>query len=136
MLLLNSAYNLIRYVRLFLRKTSVWHRISRLGYHEDIADLPAAVNRLQAHRSLPGSSAEPTINLGERVSPESLSLARTFTFADASEVEISTLDEASSLLNLEELKLVAKEAKVQGKTKGDLLKALQRMSQQQTGLSW
>jgi fanconi-associated nuclease 1 len=46
------------------------------------------------------------------------------------------LDEASSLLNLEELKLLAKEAKVQGKNKGDLLKALRRMSQQQSGLSW
>jgi Fanconi-associated nuclease 1 len=114
----------------------VWHRISRLGYHRDIADLPAAVKSLQTHRSLPGSSTEPTINPGERVPPESLSLAGTFTFADASEVEISTLEEASLLLNLEELKLVAKEAKVQGKNKGDLLKALRRMSQQQSGLRW
>ena len=46
------------------------------------------------------------------------------------------MDEASSLLNLEELKLVAKEAKVQGKNKGGLVKALRRMSQQQSGLSW
>lgn len=133
---MNSAYNRIRYVRLFLRKTSAWHRISRLGYHGDIANLPAAVNKLQAHRSLPESTAERMINSGEATSPELLSSARTFTFADASEVEISTLEEASSLMNLEELKLVTKEAKVQGKTKRDLLKALRRMSQQQSGLCW
>lgn len=49
---------------------------------------------------------------------------------------ISTLQEASSLLNLEELKAMAKEAKFQGKTKTDLLKALQRMSRRQSGLGW
>jgi len=114
----------------------VWHRISRLRYHDDIADLAAAVNSLQARRGLPESSAKATINPGEHVSPEPLSRAGTFTFADASKVEISTLDEASSLLTLEELKLIAKDAKVQGKNKGDLLKALRQMSQQQSGLSW
>jgi fanconi-associated nuclease 1 len=123
-------------VRLFLRKTSAWHRISRLGYHEDIADLPTGAKCLQNRRSLPKSSAKVTANPGECVPPESLSLVGTFTFADASEVDISTLDEASSLLNLDELKLVAKEAKVQGKNKGDLLKALRRMSQQQSSLRW
>jgi Fanconi-associated nuclease 1 len=123
-------------VRLFLRKTSAWHRISRLGYHEDIADLSTAVKCLQNRRSLPKSSAKVTVNPWECVHPESLSLVGIFTFADASEVDISTLDEASSLLNLDELKIVAKEAKVQGKTKGDLLEALRRMSNQQSSLRW
>jgi Fanconi-associated nuclease 1 len=49
---------------------------------------------------------------------------------------IDTLEEASSLLNLEELKAIAKEAKVQGKNKSELLKALLRMSQSQSGLGW
>ena len=49
---------------------------------------------------------------------------------------IATLDEASSLLNLDELKTIAKEAKVQGKNKSELLKALRRMSQRQSGLGW
>lgn len=133
---MNSAHNPIRYVRLFLRKTSAWHRISRLGYHGDIADIPAAANRLLVHRKLPRSIVERIISPGESIPPESYASAQTFTFADASELEISTLEEASSLLNLEELKLVAKEAKVQGKSKWDLLKALQRMSHQQSGLHW
>ncbi len=123
-------------MRLFLRKTSAWHRISRLSYHGDITDLSAAVKSLQIRHTLPESSAETTVNLGEGVPSESLPAAGTFTFADASEVDISTLDEASSLLNLEELKLVAKEVKVQGKNKGELLKAFRRMSQQQSGLRW
>ena len=46
------------------------------------------------------------------------------------------MDEASSLLQLDELKTIAKEAKVQGKNKADLLKSLRRMSQQQSGLGF
>jgi Fanconi-associated nuclease 1 len=125
-----------RYVRLFLRKTSAWHRISRLGYHGDISDVSAAASVLQTHRDIPGASLELLTAPGELTPPESLSLGQTFTFADSSEVEISSLDEASSLLTLEELKLVAKEAKVQGKNKGELLRALRRMSQKQSGLGW
>jgi Fanconi-associated nuclease 1 len=63
-------------------------------------------------------------------------LGRTFTLADSSETGVSTLEEASSLLNLEELKLVARDAKVQGKNKAGLLKALHLMSRQQSGLGW
>lgn len=40
------------YVRLFLRKTSSWFRINKLGYHSDIADLQAAVEELQVQREL------------------------------------------------------------------------------------
>jgi Fanconi-associated nuclease 1 len=47
-----------------------------------------------------------------------------------------TLEEASSLLKLEELRLIAKGARIKGKNKSDLLEALQRMSQNQTSLEW
>ena len=46
------------------------------------------------------------------------------------------MEEASTLLQLDELKAISKEAKVQGKNKGDLLKALRRMSQRQSGLGF
>lgn len=122
-----------RYVRLFLRKTSAWHRINRLGYYQDIADLPSAVADLQRTRELPLKSTSdhpvPTELEG------GLTLGDTFCFAEASE-QISTLEEASSLLLLDELKSLAKEAKVQGKNKKELLAALRQTSQTQTGLSW
>ncbi|KAJ6097913.1 hypothetical protein N7499_002287 [Penicillium canescens] len=104
------------YVRLFLRKTSAWHRINRLNYYSDISDLFSVAEDLQRERSLPDS------NLGE-----------TFRFAEGIE-EITTLEEASSLLLLEELKVFAKEAKVQGKSKKELLAGLRETSQTQTGL--
>jgi fanconi-associated nuclease 1 len=125
-----------RYVRLFLRKTSAWHRINRLGYYSDIADLPAAAKMLQSVRKLPESSAAVQSNPGELVPPEGTVLESTFSFADSSEGTVTTLEEASSLLNLDELKAIAKEAKVQGKNKSELLEALRRMSQRQSGLGW
>jgi len=125
-----------RYVRLFLRKTSAWHRINRLGYYGDISDLPAAAKLLQTTRHLPKSSAQVQGNPGELAPPEGTVLESDFRFADCSEGTITTLEEASSLLNLEELKAIAKEAKVQGKNKSELLKALRRMSRRQSGLGW
>lgn len=125
-----------RYVRLFLRKTAAWHRIQRLGYHSDISDLPAAAKILQGDRDLPPSSAVLQNNPGEATIPQDVVFTNSFRFADVSDVEITSLEEALSLLNLEELKNLAKEAKVQGKNKGDLLKALRLMSQRQTGLGW
>jgi Fanconi-associated nuclease 1 len=98
--LLNSAEQ-SRYVRLFLRKTSAWHRINRLGYYSDIADLPAAAKMLQSVRELPESSAAVQSNPGELAPPEGTILESTFSFADSSEGTITTLEEASSLLNLE-----------------------------------
>ncbi len=50
----------------------------------------------------------------ELKAPEGTVLESTFKFADTSEEEITTLEEASTLLNLHELKVMAKEAKVQG----------------------
>ncbi|KAI9759650.1 MAG: hypothetical protein M4579_002218 [Chaenotheca gracillima] len=124
------------YVRLFLRKTSTWHRIERLGYYSDIADLPAAAKELQESRNLPSSSATEQSNPGELNPPEEMDLGSAFTFADGSDDQITTLEEASTLLNLEELKSLAKDAKVQGKTKSELLRALRLTSKKQGGLGW
>lgn len=122
------------YVRLFLRKTSAWHRINNLGYHSDLSDMDAAVETLQRTFDLPASSAEVEIHPGEQEVPIDALLAKSFTFADRSEDEITTLDEASSLLRLDEIKALAKEAKVQGKNKKELLTALRRASKKQAGL--
>lgn len=118
------------YVRLFLRKASTWHRISRLGYHGDIADLNSAIDTLKLARTLPEHDSSLLKSALES------SLSNSFTFADDSEVDITSLEEASSLLLLDELKAIAKEAKVQGRNKGELLQALRRSSGRQTGLGF
>ncbi|KAA8646973.1 hypothetical protein EYZ11_000150 [Aspergillus tanneri] len=123
------------YVRLFLRKTSAWHRINRLGYHSDISDLPRVVDDLQRTRSLPSDSVPAGESPAGVEYLDRLGLSGQFRFANKSE-DITTLEEASSLLLLDELKNLAKEAKVQGKSKKELLKALHRASQKQTGLDW
>lgn len=87
-------------------------------------------------RNLPSSTATTQANPGELEAPEGTTLGETFTFADGSEAEIKTLEEASSLLKLDELKAIAKEVKVQGKNKRELLKALRKTSQDQSGLGW
>ena len=63
-------------------------------------------------------------------------LGQSFTFADASTEHITSLEEASSLLLLDEVKALARDARVQGKNKGELLKALRRASGKQSGLGW
>lgn len=125
------------YVRLFLRKTSAWHRVTRLGYHSDIADMDTAINELQGFRDLPKVEKQATSFPGEAVLPEDAQpLGTTFQFAEFSDDHISTLDEASSLLLLDELKVLAKDAKVQGKNKRDLLQKLRTTSGKQTGLDF
>ncbi|KAI1428306.1 VRR-NUC domain-containing protein [Xylaria sp. FL1777] len=125
------------YVRLFLRKTSSWHRIARLGYYNDITDTEAAVKELQKNRDLTRETSpvpsSPVPELSTFVQEQCI-LEDAFTFADASEDFIDSVEEAISLLGLEELKNLAKEAKVQGKNKSDLVKAICRMSNQQAGL--
>ncbi|KAL4805186.1 VRR-NUC domain-containing protein [Aspergillus unguis] len=123
------------YVRLFLRKTSAWFRVNRLGYYSDVADVPSVVKDLQKTRTL-------TAPVDEQTSPWILSsdsekpgLGSEFRFADTID-EITTVEEASSLLLLDELKVLAKEAKVQGKTKQELIQALHQTSQKQTSLGW
>lgn len=125
------------YVRLFLRKTSVWHRISKLGYYSDISDMDLAVKELQKERHLPKHEEEPQEFPGEKVLPEeAVPLGQSFQFAECSDDHIRTLDEASGLLLLDELKVIAKEARVQGKTKRELLQNLRRSSGKQTGLDF
>lgn len=121
-----SCINEYRYVRLFLRKTSAWHRVNRLGYYSDISDLCPVAADLQLDRSLPKveNEEDPPSGLGS-----------SFRFADGTQ-EITTLEEASSLLLLDELKGFAKDAKAQGKNKRDLLAALRDSSQSQTGLGF
>ena len=125
-----------RYVRLFLRKTSRWHRISRLGYYSDIADMKAAVECLREVRLLPPSTAPSEPHPGELEPPVDTLLGSTFRFADGSNDDVKTLEEASSLLDLDELKALAKDGKIQGKNKSELLKALRRTSQKQSSLGW
>ncbi|KAI9770318.1 MAG: hypothetical protein M1840_003477 [Geoglossum simile] len=124
------------YVRLFLRKTSAWHRINRLGYCNDITDLPAAVQALQETHQLPLPPLHAQRCAGQLDLPEAVNLGSSFTFADRSENGITTLEEASPLLNLDELKVIAKEAKISGRNKQELLKALHSASKGQRGLSW
>ncbi|KAL2024183.1 hypothetical protein VTK56DRAFT_9339 [Thermocarpiscus australiensis] len=122
------------YVRLFLRKTALWHRVERLDYRSDISDMGLAVASLLEPRLLPDGDPDPQSE-GENVgNTQDWSLGDSFTFADDSKSCIKTLEEAASLLSLDELKAIAKEAKVQGKNKADLLKTFCRVSAQQSGL--
>ncbi|KAI0018367.1 VRR-NUC domain-containing protein [Xylariomycetidae sp. FL0641] len=124
------------YVRLFLRKTSSWHRIARIGYHNDIKNIEVAVTELQRSRDLPSFPKATAIATDAESSSaqESSSFGSSFTFADASENFIDSVEEAISLLSLDEVKTIAKEAKVQGKNKSDIAKAICRMSTRQAGL--
>lgn len=124
--------DLLRYVRLFLRKTSAWHRINRLGYYSDISDLYPVATDLQRDRNLPKLEDE---DKDKEESPSAIDWGSSFRFADGTQ-EITTLEEASSLLLLDELKGFAKEVKAQGKNKKELLAALRESSQSQTGLGF
>ncbi|KAI1107836.1 VRR-NUC domain-containing protein [Jackrogersella minutella] len=128
------------YVRLFLRKTASWHRIARLRYHDDIQDTEAAVNELQRSRDLPSDSST-SLPVLESTEPKPIILGQdqcvfteNFTFADKSDQLITSVEEAITLLSLDEVKALAKEAKVQGKNKADLAKSICKMSSQQAGL--
>lgn len=93
-----------------------------------------AVIDLQRSRSLPKLSEADNANSAE-IQSESSALSDDFRFADSSE-SITSLEEASSLLLLEELKGFTKEAKVQGKSKKELMTAFRQTSQTQKGLDW
>jgi Fanconi-associated nuclease 1 len=97
--------------------------------------LSSAVDDLQRNRGLPVCFVSDGENPAGIENPDVLDLGGEFRFADKTE-EITTLEEASSLLLLDELKTLAKDAKVQGKSKKELLTSLHRASQQQTGLDW
>lgn len=95
------------YVRLFLRKTSAWFRVRKLGYFYDIKDMPTACAALQSQ------------DVG---------------FAQ-DESEITSIDEAASMLTVEELKTITKEAKVAGGNKTQLIAALRRSCANQGSLN-
>ncbi|CBF71232.1 hypothetical protein AN6678.2 [Aspergillus nidulans FGSC A4] len=123
------------YVRLFLRKTSAWHRVNKLAYYSDIVDVPQVVADLQKTRELSSSGASNEQNTSDTYSSSDIGLTGDFRFANTVD-EITTVEEAASLLLLDELKILAKEAKVQGKSKQELITALHKSSQKQTGLEW
>jgi fanconi-associated nuclease 1 len=125
-----------RYVRLFLRKTAAWHRINLLGYHSDVTSIESTVADLQSSRKIPTVAPDEQHNPGELEPLEAVPLGTTFTFADDSDSFINTLEEASTLLRLDELKNLSREAKVQGKNKSELMYNLRRTSQQQGGIGW
>ncbi|KAM0222656.1 hypothetical protein ACHAQD_004256 [Fusarium lateritium] len=106
----------------------------RLGYHSDISDLEAAIATLQSSRKLPQDTTPQTQTPISGIELEEFSLGEMFTFADASDDHINSVEEAASQLSLDELKDLAKEAKIQGRTKAELIRSLVRMSKQQAGL--
>ncbi|KAL1841384.1 hypothetical protein VTJ49DRAFT_7114 [Mycothermus thermophilus] len=120
------------YVRLFLRKTAAWHRVERLGYHNDISDMESAITALLDLRPLP--STKPDSSQGDVEGGQTWLLGDSFRFADDSASCVETVDEAASLLSLDELKSLAKEVKVQGKNKTDLHKSFCRVVAQQSSL--
>ncbi|TQV99781.1 fanconi-associated nuclease 1 [Cordyceps javanica] len=123
------------YVRLFLRKTAAWHRSSRLGYYNDIADLEVPISTLQQSRSLPASASQGShTSKVDGIEVEDERLGSSFTFADSSELLLTDMKEAASLLYLDELKTLAKDTKIQGRTKPELIRSLTQMSRKQTGL--
>lgn len=95
-----------------------------------------ASDTLFAKRSLPQCSEEEQDIPGELQAPEGMTLTDEYTFAEGSEGHIDSLEEASSLLKLDELKALAKEAKVQGKNKNELLRNFRRTSGRQTALGF
>lgn len=98
--------------------------------------MSAAVEEMLKPRKLPATTFVAQEHPGEDESPQDSILGDIFTFADGSDEHINTLEEASSLLRLDELKDIAKGAKLQGKTKRELLKSLRQTSSVQRGLGF
>ena len=87
-------------------------------------------------QALPEVSNQSQSNPGEFEPPEGLTLGASFALAENSDDCITTLEEASTLLLLDELKAIAKDVKAQGKTKKELLQSLRQTSKSQGGLGW
>lgn len=110
--------------------------MNKIDYGSDIQDISVAARYLCNSFSLPALPSIGHNNHTGDAPPSSEELGTSFTFADRSEGCINTLEEASSLLRLDELKIIAKEAKIHGKNKSELLSALWRTSRSQYGLGW
>ena len=87
-------------------------------------------------RPLPKREVAKQNHPAESRPPDDTVLGDIYTFADTSSEHISSLEHASCLLTLDELKALGKEAKFQGKNKADMVKALRRTSGRQSGLGW
>lgn len=120
---------------MFLRKTAAWHRCNRLGYYADISDPPAAIQALQETRQTTHAWAPAPESSVPGTVPERPSPGESFSFADASEDHINTVREAASLLQVAELKALAKEAKAGGRNKEELIQALCRVGHRQAALA-
>src|SRR4051812_39128257 len=96
--------------------------------------MATAIGSLQQHRALPSSSPGEDVVSNYLQPLEDTALSSDFTFADKSETEITNFEEASSLLLLDEVKALAKDTRVTGKNKQELLIGLRRLSRQQTTL--
>lgn len=125
----------LSYVRLFLRKTASWHRIDRLGYYSDISDMNKAVCSLRDVRALPKPIARSKLETIPGIELDEVCLGDTFAFADSSDSYITTIEEALSLLGLDELKSLAKEQRIQGRNKAELSRLLCQAIQRQAGLT-
>ncbi|KAL2885427.1 Fanconi-associated nuclease 1-like protein [Ceratocystis lukuohia] len=123
------------YVRLFLRKTLAWHRIYRLEYHNDVTDLDGTIQTLERTREfqLPSKNSESKRAEDSREKYDARFEA-SFTFAESSTKHITTIEDATSLLSLDELKSLAKEVKALGKNKPELRSNLIRATQEQASL--
>ena len=125
------------YVRLFLRKTAAWFRVNKLGYYNDISNIDGAIAELLETYALPHREIKAIQHPGQlHMSDEEFTLQDQFSFAEDSNNGINTLEDASKLLLLDELKLIAKDVKAQGKTKKELLQSLRSTSKSQSGLGW
>lgn len=122
-------------MRLFLRKSAKWHRINRLDYKSDVSDPKNAIHTLQALQVFPQVLPPQPNQVEERV-PEEVDIifGEKFAFADSSEKYIDTIEEAVGLLSLDELKTLAKETKINGRTKTEIARAFCRNSSMQTEL--
>ncbi|CAK7270993.1 hypothetical protein SEPCBS57363_004387 [Sporothrix epigloea] len=112
------------YVRLFLRKEAAWHRTQRLGYQSDIGDMEKAIESLQQARELPLCDDDTKNDRFFIHIPQELILSSTLVFAQSFESVQTTVEDAVSLLSLDELKTLAKEMKATGKTKSELCRAI------------
>ncbi|KAL9079483.1 MAG: hypothetical protein Q9157_001646 [Trypethelium eluteriae] len=113
-----------------------WKALSYEAQYLDIANLESPIEELQWSRDLPETRDEVHQNPGELETPEGTTLGRSFTFADHSDEHIKTLEEASVLLRLDELKAIARDVKAQGKNKKELLASLRRTSGNQSALGF
>lgn len=92
------------------------------------------ITNLQQVRSLPSRASQDFLCDVDGIKIEDERLDATFTFADSSDDLLTDMDEAASLLYLDELKALAKDTKMQGRTKPELIRSLSQMSRKQTGL--